>query len=107
MTIPNDVPVSELFRMAAMEWAELDNAARMLEEGKTTYLAQQKTKLGDMPEAKSERIVKSSKEWSDYIKSMVRSKTAANKARIEMDYLKMRMQEWIAAEANNRVERKM
>jgi aspartate ammonia-lyase len=51
--------------------------------------------------------VKSSKEWSDYIKSMVRAKTAANKARIEMDYLKMRMQEWIAAEANSRVERKL
>lgn len=107
MTIPNDAPVSERFRLAALKWTELDNAARMLEEGKTTYLAQQKTRLGDMPEAKSERIVKSSKEWSDYIKAMVRSKTAANKARIEMDYLKMRMQEWIAAEANNRVERKM
>ena len=105
--IPNDVPISERFRLAALEWAELDNAARMLEEGKPTYLAQQKTKLGDMPDSHAERTVKSSKEWSDYIKSMVRSKTAANKARIEMDYLKMRMQEWIAAEANSRVERKL
>ena len=101
--IPNDVPISERFRLAALEWAELDNAARMLEEGKTTYLAQQKTKLGDMPDSHAE----SSKEWSDYIKSIVRAKTAANKARIEMDYLKMRMQEWIAAEANSRVERKL
>jgi hypothetical protein len=68
----------------------VDAAARMLEEGKTTYLAQQKAKLGDIPDSKAERLVKSSPEWADYIKKMVNAKTVANKQRVELDYLKMR-----------------
>lgn len=102
----NDVPISEQYRIAALEWADMDNAARMLEEGKTTFLAQRKTQLGDMPDSHAEKQVKSSDEWSNYIKAMVRAKTSANKARIEIDYLKMRFQEWISADANARSERK-
>src|SRR5690349_4839677 len=71
----NDVPVSEQYRLAALDWVSVDAAARMLEEGKTTYLAQQIAKLGDMAHAKAERIVKSSPEWADYIKKMVNAKT--------------------------------
>ena len=103
----NDVPVSEQYRLAALEWADLDNAARMLEEGKTTYLAQQKALLGDIPDSHAEKQVKASPQWADYIKNMVRTKTLANKARIEVDFLKMKFQEWISADANARVERKM
>lgn len=102
-----NMPVSEQFRLKALEWADLDAAARMLEEGKTTYLAQRKTALGDIPDNKAEKEVKSSPDWADYIKKMVRSKTAANKAKIEMEFMRMRFQEWIAADANARVERKM
>lgn len=103
----NDVPISEQYRLAALEWAELDSAARMLEEGKTTYLAQQKALLGDIADNKAEKEVKASKPWADYIKTMVRAKTAANKARAEMDFLKMKFSEWQSAEANARQERKM
>ena len=103
----NDVPISEQYRLAALEWADLDNAARMLEEGKTTFLAQRKAALGDIPDNRAEKEVKSSDEWANYIKAMVRAKTAANKARIEIDYLKMRHQEWISADANARSERKL
>lgn len=103
----NDVPVSEQFRLAALEWADLDNSARMLEEGKTTFLAQRKTALGDIADNKAEKEVKSSEEWSNYIKAMVRAKTAANKARAEMEYLKMKFSEWQSAEANARAERKL
>lgn len=103
----NDVPISEQYRLAALEWAERDSAARMLEEGKTTYLAQQKALLGDIADNKAEKEVKASKPWADYIKTMVRAKTAANKARAEMDFLKMKFSEWQSAEANARQERKM
>lgn len=99
-------PISEQYRLAAMEWADLDAAARMLEEGKTTYLAQQKALLGDIPDSHAEKQVKASPQWADYIKNMVRTKTAANKARIEIDYLKMKFAEWNSYEANQRVERK-
>ena len=103
----NDLPVSEQYRLAAMEWADLDNSARMLEEGKTTFLAQRKNALGDIPDNRAEREVKSSDEWANYIKAMVRAKTAANKARIDCDYLKMRFSEWQSSEANARAERKL
>ena len=103
----NDVALSERFRLAAMAWADLDNAARMLEEGKTTYLAQQKNVLGEMPESKSEKLVKASEPWAKYIKDMVRTKTAANKAKIDVEYIKMLFSEWQSAEANALVERKM
>jgi hypothetical protein len=105
--VKNDVPVSEQYRLTALDWVAMDAAARMLEEGKTTYLAQQKAKLGDMPDSKAERIVKSSPEWADYIKKMVNAKTAANRQRVELDFLKMRHMERTSEEANARSERKM
>lgn len=103
----NDMPVSEQYRLAAREWVEMDAAARMLEEGKTTYLAQQKVALGDMPDSKAEKLVKASPQWADYIKKMVNTKTVANRQRIEMDYLKMRHMERTSEEANSRAERKL
>lgn len=103
----NDTPISEQYRMAALDWVAMDAAARMLEEGKTTYLAQQKAGLGDMADAKAERIVKSSPEWADYIKKMVNAKTAANRQRVELDFLKMRHMERNSEEATARSERKL
>lgn len=103
----NDVPVSEQFRLAALQWVEIDASARMLEEGKTTYLAQLKAKLGDIPDSRAEKLVKSSPEWSDYIKKMVNAKTAANRQRVEVDFLKMRHMERNSEEANQRAERKL
>ncbi|MGL5736010.1 MAG: hypothetical protein ACRCYS_14180 [Beijerinckiaceae bacterium] len=103
----NDMPVSEQYRLAAREWVEMDAAARMLEEGKTTYLAQQKAALGDIPDSKAEKLVKASPQWADYIKKMVNTKTVANRQRVELDYLKMRHMERTSEEANARSERKL
>jgi hypothetical protein len=103
----NDVPVSEQYRLAAQQWVRVDAAARMLEEGKSAYIAQQITKLGEMPHAKAERIVKSSPEYSDYIKKMVNAKTAANEMKEELAWLKMRHMERTSEEANSRSERKL
>ncbi len=102
----NDTPVSEQYRLAALDWVAMDAAARMLDEGKTTYLAQQKALHGDIADAKAERLVKSSPEWADYIKKMVNTKTTANRQRVECDYLKMRHMERSSEEANARAERK-
>ncbi len=103
----NDTPVSEQYRLAALDWVTMDAAARMLEEGKTTYLAQQINKQGDMPHAKAERIVKATAEWADYLKKMVNTKTIANRQKVELDYLRMRHMERTSEEANARSERKL
>jgi hypothetical protein len=103
----NDVPISEQYRLAARDWVEVDAAARMLEEGKSAYVAQQIDKLGDIPHAKAERMVKASPEYSDFIKKMVNAKTAANRQKVECDFLKMRHMERTSEEANARTERKL
>lgn len=103
----NDVPVSEQYRLAAIDWVDTDAAARMLDEGKSAYIAQQINKLGDIPHSKADRKVRASPEYADYIKKMVNAKTAANRARLELDYLKMKHMETTSAEANARSERKL
>ena len=103
----NTRPQSELYRESAIRWADLDAAARMLEEGKSAVLSQRMAQLGDMPVSKAELTVKASEFWSDYIKKMVRAKTEANKARIEMVYVKMRYWEQSSQAATERQELRM
>ena len=100
-------PLSQQYLEAGHTWARLDAAARMLEEGKTTYLAQQKALLGDKPDSHAEREVKASDKWSDYIKNMVNAKTEANKAKIDLEFVKMKFWEWQSEGANNRAGSKM
>lgn len=103
----NDEPISEQYRIAARDWVAMDAAARMLEEGKSAFIAQQIDKLGDMPHAKADRQVRASKQYADYIKNMVNAKTTANHQKVELDYLKMRHMERTSEEANARSERKL
>lgn len=100
-------PLSEQFRIAGLEWAKLDNAAQLLEDGKSAFLAQKKADLGDIADNKAERIVKSSREWATYIKTMVAARKAATVAKIEMEYMRMRFSEWQSAEANKRAEMRL
>jgi len=93
--------------LKGLEWCDLDAAARMLEEGKTTYLAQRMAALGDIPVSKAEKTVKASEDWADYVKKMVNAKTRANKARIELEYLKMRYWEESGNAATRRAEMRM
>lgn len=110
MTIA-DIPererlLSEQYRVAAKEWVELDGAARLLEEIKTTVLAQRMKSLGDKPAAHAERDVKSSAEWAEFIREMVEARTKANLARVKLKWLEIRFSEWQSREANERAERK-
>lgn len=104
-------PISEQFRLAAEDWAKFDAAARMREEGKTTFLSSLKTKvIGDDPkmsEAKAERLVKSGEEWWSYIAQMVSDRNEANKRKINMDYLRMRHSEEMSFDASKRAEMRL
>lgn len=100
-------PISEQYRLAAQEWTRLDARARMLEEGKTTYLAQQMAQLGDVPVSKAERDVKATPAWADYIKGMVNARTLANEAKFQMQYLNMLYFERSGQEATKRAEMRL
>jgi hypothetical protein len=102
-----NTPWSEQFRVVAKQWVELDEAASLLEETKSAVLAQKMNALGDVPVSHAERTVKSSPEWQDYIEKMVRSRTAANLKKVQMEYLRMRFMEWNSENANRRAEMKL
>ena len=78
----NERPLSEMFRLVAKEWVELDGAACLLEECKTAVLAQRMLALGgDKPVSHAEREVKASPEWTDYLTKMVEARSAAQASR--------------------------
>jgi len=100
-------PHSEVYREAALDWVDKDAAARMLEECKTAFLAKLKNECGEKTDAAAERIVKVMPEWTDYIKRMVNAKTAANRAKVHLNYIEMRGWENRSAEATRRAEMRL
>ena len=99
--------ISEEFRIIAKKWVEADAAANMLEESKSAVLAKMISSQGDMPVNRAETRVKSSTEWSDYIKSMVEARERASMLKVQLEYIRMRFSEWQAHEATRRAEMKL
>lgn len=102
-----NLPWSEQFRVVAKEWVELDKSATMLEETKSAVLSQKMAALGDIPVSHAERTVKSSPEWQDFIKTMVEARSAANLRKVQMEYLRMKFQEWSSENASRRAEMRL
>jgi hypothetical protein len=101
------LPVSEKYRLAALEWVDLDHAARLLEDTKSSVLAQKMAELGDCPVSRAEATVKASADWREFVLSIVNARTEANRKKVEVEFLRMRFSEWQSHEANDRIERKM
>ena len=102
-----NLPPSESFRVVAKDWVEKDSAASLLEETKSAVLAQRMKALGDMPVAHAEREVKASDEWSDFVVKMVNARTAANLAKVKMEFYRMKFMEWNSENATRRAEMKL
>lgn len=102
-----DLPLVEQYRIAHEAWVDLDAAARMLEETKTTIMAQKQAALGDIPVNRAEQMVKSSKDWHDHLASLVNARTEANKAKVHLKYLEMKYYERQGMDANRRAEVRM
>lgn len=103
----SNAPISEQYALAAHKWVDLDSAASMLEEAKSAILSQWMLGTGETAVSRAEAITKASARWSEYLKNMVDARTKANHAKVECDFLRMKMQEWIAADANNRLAAKL
>lgn len=87
-----DLP--ERFRDAAQEWVRLDARARDLEEGKPHWFAKRCRALTGMSVAAAEREVKASDEWRDVEREARQACTDAHNAHAEMEYLRMKFQQW-------------
>ncbi len=102
-----DGPISEQYRIAAKAWVDLDSAASLVEELKSSFLSQKMAALGDMPVSRAELTVKSSPEWEDYIKRMVKARTNANLAKVRLEWVRLRHSEQQSHEATARAEMKL
>ena len=102
-----DIPLSEQYRIAALDWVDKDSAARILEESKTAILAQWISEHGDIPVSRAENKVKASDKWFQFLDNMVSTRSEANKAKIQVEYIRMRFSEEIGRDANYRIERKL
>lgn len=102
-----NIPLSEQYRMAARDWVEKDSAASMLEECKSAVLAQMMGRYGELAVNRAEMTVKGSEEWKDYITKMVRARESANLAKVKIEWLRMRFNEWTSEEANERVKARL
>lgn len=100
-------PASEVFRLAAKDWVDKQAAADLLEELKTTTLAQWKSEYGDIADNKAEKLVKAEPRWEDYIRKMVEARRLANLAKVKLEYLRMRYWEQTGHEATARAEMRM
>ena len=98
---------SEKYRITAKNWVELDAAASLLEETKSANLSQMMIANGADSVSKAEMLAKASPRWSEYVSGMVDARRKANKAKVELEWIRMRFQEQSSAEATARAERRL
>lgn len=102
-----NAPLSEQFRLAAKDWVDKDSAASMLEETKSAVLSQRMAALGDMAVSKAELAVKASPEWHEFVEGMVRARTSANLAKVKLEWIRLKFNEWQSEAATKRAEMKL
>lgn len=102
-----NAPLSEQFRLAAKDWVDKDSAASMLEETKSAVLSQRMAALGDMAVSKAELAVKATPEWREFVEGMVRARTSANLAKVKLEWIRLKFNEWQSEAATKRAEMKL
>lgn len=104
MTDGDNRPLSERYRLAAIDFVDAEAAADLLENLKSAFLSQEMTKHGNIAVNKAEQSVKASPQWDDYIRKMVNARKAANLKKVEVEFIRMRFWEFNSAEATKRRE---
>lgn len=103
----SNLPWSEQFRIAANHWVDAEAAASLLEGTKSAFLAQKMADHAEMPVSRAEMNVKSSPEWVDYVTKMAAQRKEANRRKVQLEYLRMKFQEWSSHEASARTEARL
>jgi hypothetical protein len=100
-------PWSEQFRIVAKQWVDAEAAASLLEDTKSAVLAEKMLALGDMPVSRAEMMVKASPEWRADLLAINTHRQAANRLKVQMEYIRMKSMEWTDANATRRAEMKL
>lgn len=103
----DNLPFSEQYRLAAIDWVDKEAAATLLEDTKSSVMAQRQAMLGDIAVNKAEQIVKASRDWSDHIAKIVEARKAANLAKVNLEVIRMKFTEQQSYDATRRAEMKM
>ena len=97
----------ERYIAAKQAWAEAEAHASILEDTKSAVLAEKMQSLGDMPVSKAEMIVKGSQEWRGELLSITTARQAANRLKVQMEYIRMKFMEWQSENATKRAEMRL
>ena len=104
-------PLSEQYRLAALEWVDADGAASLLEETKSAMFSEMVGKILDgnpkLAVNRAENLVKSGDDYKAFIGKMVLARTNANRLKVQMEYLRMRFMEQNSKEASARAEMRL
>src|SRR5882762_10013374 len=97
---------SERYHEAAVEWADADAAASLLEETKSAVLSDMVTEMLSknisMAVNRAEALVKSSSRWRAFVTDMVELRRKANMANFPRENIGMRHSEKMPQEATLR-----
>lgn len=107
MSVTSNLPWSEQYRIVSKQWVDADAAASILEDTKSAVMAERVVALGDMAVNKAEATVKASPEWRQHVESVVNARRAANRLKVQLEYLRMKFSEWQSHEATKRTEARL
>ena len=103
-----NLPWSEQYRIVAKSWVDAEAAASLLEDTKSAILAEKMLALGDMPSVSlAEMTVMASQGWKDDLLSISTQRQAANRLKVQMEYIRMKFMEWQSENATKRVEMRL
>lgn len=97
--------LSELYRIAAKEYVELESAANALEQTKSANFSQMVVALGEGPITRLEHQARASSQWLQFLHHMIRARKDANLKEVEVEWIRMRHKEQLSEEFNARAER--
>lgn len=102
-----NLPWSEQFRLVSKQWVEAEAAASLLEDTKSAVLSERVQASGIKTVNRAEATVKASPEWRDHVTKIVSARRAANLLKVQMEYLRMKFNEWQSHEATKRSEMRL
>jgi len=109
--INQNISLSEQYRVIAKKWVDADRAASLMEETKSSVFAEMTNKLLvehlDMAVNRAETMVRSGKDWREFVTTMVKLRSDANLHKVHLEYIRMKFSEWQSHEATRRAEMKL
>lgn len=103
----HNLSIADMYLEASNTWCDLENAASLLEDTKSIIFSQFVLKQQASSVAKAELLARTLPEWKEHVEKIVEARTAANKAKVKVEYLKMRGWEETSKAADNRIQSKL